>query len=59
MSAFFLLSGLLDKIRHKWYEAFRAPGLSVAPAQARTRAHQESCCTADVTPAGEDRLVPM
>lgn len=24
MSAFLLPSGLLDKIRHKWYEAFRA-----------------------------------
>lgn len=30
-----------------------------APAQARARAHQESCRTEDVTSAGEDRLTPM
>lgn len=35
------------------------PRLSSAPAQARARAHQESCRTEDVTSAGEDRLTPM
>lgn len=30
-----------------------------APAQARARAHQESCRTEDVTSAGEDKLTPM
>lgn len=35
------------------------PRLLVAPAQARARAHQESCRTEDVTSAGEDRLTPM
>lgn len=35
------------------------PHLLSAPAQARARAHQESCRTEDVTSAGEDRLTPM
>lgn len=39
-------------------------GASVAsrsprPAQARARAHQESCLTEEVTSAGEARLTPM
>lgn len=60
MSAFLLPSGLLDRIRYKWSEARRAPGLLAAPAQAKARAHQdESCRTEDVTSAGEDRLTPM